>query len=70
MFSYRTGPFLVVFFSATIDGRNLIFGHKLYIGTPYRGSLFAGGIIIHWYRFERGTIVYPVLFKKVCNSFK
>jgi hypothetical protein len=38
MFSYRTGPFLVVFFSATIDGRNLIFGHELYIGTPYRGS--------------------------------
>ena len=24
------------FFSATIDGRNLIFGHKLHIGTPYR----------------------------------
>jgi hypothetical protein len=39
MFSYRTGPFLVVFFSATIDGRNLIFGHKLYVGTPYRGSV-------------------------------
>jgi hypothetical protein len=26
-------PFLVTFFSATIDGRNLIFDHKLYIGT-------------------------------------
>jgi hypothetical protein len=24
-------PFLVAFFSATIDGRNLIFGHKLHI---------------------------------------
>jgi hypothetical protein len=33
-------PFLVVFFSATIDDRNLIFGHKLYIGTPYRGKRF------------------------------
>jgi hypothetical protein len=33
-------PFLVAFFSATIDGRNLIFGHKLYIGTPYRGKRF------------------------------
>jgi hypothetical protein len=22
----------------TIDGRNLIFGHKLHIGTPYRGK--------------------------------
>jgi hypothetical protein len=28
------------FFSATIDGRNLIFGHKLHIGTPYRGKRF------------------------------
>ena len=29
--------FFVTFFSATIDGRNLIFGHKLHIGTPYCG---------------------------------
>ena len=28
------------FFSATIDGRNLIFSHKLHIGTPYRGKRF------------------------------
>jgi hypothetical protein len=33
-------PFLVAFFSATIDGRNLIFGHKLHIGTPYGGKCF------------------------------
>jgi hypothetical protein len=32
--------FFVAFFSATIDGRNLIFGHKLHIGTPYRGEAF------------------------------
>ena len=32
--------FFITFFSATIDGRNLIFGHKLHIGTPYRGSVF------------------------------
>ena len=32
--------FFFAFFSATIDGRNLIFGHKLYIGTPYRGKRF------------------------------
>ena len=32
--------FYVTFFSATIDGRNLIFGHKLHIGTPYRGKCF------------------------------
>ena len=29
--------FFVAFFSATIDGRNLIFGHKLHIGMPYCG---------------------------------
>ena len=33
-------PFLVTFFSVTIDGRNLIFDHKLHIGTPYRGKRF------------------------------
>ena len=32
--------FFVTFFSATIDGRNLIFGHKLHIGMPYRGEAF------------------------------
>ena len=32
--------FFVAFFSTTIDGRNLIFGHKLHIGTPYRGKRF------------------------------
>jgi hypothetical protein len=28
--------FFIAFFSATIDGKNLIFGHQLHIGTPYR----------------------------------
>jgi hypothetical protein len=28
------------FFSATIDGWDLIFGHKLHIGTPYHGKRF------------------------------
>jgi hypothetical protein len=32
--------FFVTFFSATIDCRDLIFGHKLHIGTPYRGKCF------------------------------
>jgi hypothetical protein len=32
--------FFVTFFSATMDGRDLIFGHKLHIGTPYRGKRF------------------------------
>jgi hypothetical protein len=29
--------FFIAFFSVTVDGRNLIFGHKLHLGTPYRG---------------------------------
>ena len=32
--------FFVTFFSATIGGRNLMFGHKLHIGTPYCGKRF------------------------------
>ena len=32
--------FFVTFFSATIDGRNLIFGHKLHIDMPYREKRF------------------------------
>jgi hypothetical protein len=32
--------FFVAFFSATIDDRNLIFGHKLHIGMPYCGKRF------------------------------
>jgi hypothetical protein len=29
--------FFVTFFSVTVDGRNLIFGHKQHIGIPYCG---------------------------------
>ena len=32
--------FFVAFFSATIDGRNLIFGHKRHIGMSYCGKCF------------------------------
>jgi hypothetical protein len=32
--------FFVAFVSATIDGRNLMFGHKLHISAPYRGKRF------------------------------
>ena len=39
--SFRSSKiFFVAFFSATIDDTNLIFGHKLHIGTPYRGEAF------------------------------
>ena len=37
---YNICTFFIAFFSATIDDTNLIFGHKLHIGTPYRGKLF------------------------------
>ena len=29
--------FFVAFFSVTVDGRNLILGHKRHIGIPYCG---------------------------------
>ena len=32
--------FFVTFFSANIDDRDLIFGHKLHIGMPYCGKRF------------------------------
>ena len=32
--------FFVALFSVTVDGRNLIFGHKRHIGIPYCGSVF------------------------------
>ena len=38
--SVRPKIFFVAFFSSTIDGRNLIFGHKLHIGMPYCGKRF------------------------------
>ena len=38
--SVRPKIFFVAFFSATIDGRNLIFGHKLHICMPYCGKRF------------------------------
>jgi hypothetical protein len=60
--------FFVTFFSATIDGRNLIFGHKLYIGMSYCGKRFwtrqiptfpgSGGIIniVQYDKFQYGII--------------
>jgi hypothetical protein len=32
--------FFVALFSVTVDGRNLIFGHKRHIGIPYCGYRF------------------------------
>ena len=64
--------FFVAFFLATIDGRNLILGHKLHIGTPYRGKRFltlqiptsclpkSGGITVHLVYF---IIVVSIKYK-------
>jgi hypothetical protein len=63
--------FLVTFFSATIDDRDLIFGHKLHIGTPYRGKrldpsdsylLFADFVdfYTHW--------TYMLIFRRIFLS--
>jgi hypothetical protein len=45
--------FFVSFFSANIDGRNLIFGHKLHIGTPYRRN--------HFWAHQIPTSCLPIL---------
>ena len=63
--------FFVTFFSATIDGRNLIFRHKRHIGIPYRGKcldpsdsyfLFAGFVdfYTHW--------TYMLIFRHIFLS--
>jgi hypothetical protein len=42
--------FFVTFFSATIDGTDLIFGHKLHKGTQYRGKRFAYTCMFNVYK--------------------
>ena len=40
---YTHWTYMLIFrriFLSNIDGRNLIFGHQLHIGTPYRGKRF------------------------------
>ena len=54
--------FFVAFFSATIDGRNLIFGHKLHIGTPYRGKRF-------WTRQIRTSCLPTLWFLYTLNIY-
>ena len=48
---------ICTFFSATIDGRDLIFGHKLHIGTPYRGKRFLTRQIPTSYLPKSGGII-------------
>jgi hypothetical protein len=40
----RSKIFFIAFFSATIDGRNLLFGHKLHIGMSYCGKCLFGPV--------------------------
>ena len=61
--------FFVAFFSATIDGRNLIFCQNLHIGTQYCGKCFIPPL--HW----RGYTVWPLsvlpsVLPSVCPSVR
>ena len=47
----------IAFFSATIDGRDLIIGHKLHIGTPYGGKHFLTRQIPTSYLLKSGGII-------------
>jgi hypothetical protein len=70
----HTCSFFVAFFSATIDGRNLIFGHKLHIGTPYRGKGFwthqipASCLPICWFLYTFNIHLYIHIFRRIFLS--
>ena len=58
--------FFVALFSVTVDGRDLIFGHKLHIGTPYRGK--------HFWTHQIPTSCLPTLLifihiEHICSFF-
>ena len=59
--------FFVAFFSATIDGRNLIFGHKLHIGTQYRGKRFLTRQIPTSCLPKSGDIISSPLHVRTCH---
>ena len=58
--------FFVALFSVTVDGRDLIFGHKFHIGTPYRGK--------HFWTHQIPTSCLPTLLifihiEHICSFF-
>jgi hypothetical protein len=64
--------------NSTIDGRNLIFGHKLHIGTPYRGKRFWTHqiptsclpiwlVFIHYQQQSNKSVV--AVLKLICLSY-
>jgi hypothetical protein len=59
-------PFFVAFFSATIDGRSLIFGHKLYIGTAYRGKFLDTSDSHFLFTEERGYHKWALAHSSSC----
>ena len=64
--SVRLKIFFVALFSVTVDGRNLIFGHKLHICTPYRGK--------HFWTHQIPTSCLPTLLifihiEHICSFF-
>jgi hypothetical protein len=77
--SVRPKIFFVTFFSATIECRNLIFGHKLHIGMPYCGKRFwtrqiptscFGDLVVfyaHW-TYMRGYHKWAVAHSSSCFS--
>ena len=66
--------FFVAFFSATIDGRNLIFVHKLHIGTPYRGNRFGPIRFLLpvcrfcWFLYTFNIHLYMHIFRRIFLS--
>ena len=58
----------------TIDGRNLIFCHKLHIGTPYRGKGFwthqipASCLPICWFLYTFNIHLYIHIFRRIFLS--
>jgi hypothetical protein len=68
--------FFVTFFSATVDGRDLIFGHKLHIGTPYRGKNLMGPKTLPtiWGTYMKLVTKYKIsainsCWEKICTFF-
>ena len=58
--------FFGAFFSVTVDGRNLIFGHKCHIGIPYCGK--------HFWTHQIPTSCLPTLLifihiEHICSFF-
>ena len=62
--------FFVVFFSVTVDGRNLIFGHKCHVGMPYCGKRFwTHQIPVCWFCWFLYTFNIHLYMHIFCHIF-